>query len=67
MTKNPDFRSGTIIIVGILSGIFTATEAGAVAAVYSLVIAYLYGYLNKKVLFEVFSETITTSGVALFL
>jgi len=33
-----------IILGGILSGIFTATEAGAVAAVYALIISYfLYG------------------------
>lgn len=53
-----------IILGGILSGIFTATEASAVAVVYSLFIGFfVYRTLNLKMLPKIFVETAKTTAV----
>jgi tripartite ATP-independent transporter DctM subunit len=53
-----------IILGGILGGIFTATEASAVAVVYALVIGlFVYKKLNGKKIKEAFLVTAKTSGV----
>lgn len=57
-----------IIIGGILKGIFTATEAGAVAAFYALILSmYVYRKLSWKRFFEICIETAHTSAAVLFL
>lgn len=57
-----------IIIGGILEGIFTATEAGAVAALYALILSM---FVYKKVTFgrflEICLEVARTSAVVLFI
>lgn len=55
-----------IILGGILSGAFTATESGAIAAVYSLVIALVvYRELSIKDLPEVFLRAALTTGLVM--
>jgi tripartite ATP-independent transporter DctM subunit len=57
-----------IIIVGLRFGIFTPTEAGAVVAVYSLVVAmFIYRELKWSDLYEVFAAAAVTTGVVMFL
>jgi tripartite ATP-independent transporter DctM subunit len=57
-----------IIIGGILRGIFTATEAGGVAAFYALLLSmFVYRKLTWKRFFEICLETARTSAVVLFL
>ncbi len=57
-----------IIIVGILKGIFTATEAGAVAAFYALILSkYYYRKLTWKRFFRICLEVGKTSAVVLFI
>lgn len=57
-----------IIIVGLRFGIFTPTEAGAVVAVYSLVVAmFIYRELKWRDLYEVFATAAVTTGVVMFL
>ncbi len=57
-----------IIIGGILGGIFTATEAGAVASLYALVLSkYVYRKLSWRRFFDVCLDTARTSAVVLFL
>ena len=57
-----------IIIVGILEGIFTATEAGAVAAFYALILSkYVYKKLSWRRFFEICLEVGKTSAVVLFI
>lgn len=57
-----------IIIVGILQGIFTATEAGAVAALYSLILSkYVYRKLTWRRFFEICLEVAKTSAAVLFI
>lgn len=53
-----------IILGGILGGIFTATEASAIAVVYALVIGLLvYKNLDAKFLRQAFITTAKTTGV----
>jgi tripartite ATP-independent transporter DctM subunit len=53
-----------IILGGILSGIFTATEASAVAVVYSLIIGFIvYRSLKIGDLYKIFVDTAKTTGV----
>ncbi|MBM7573589.1 tripartite ATP-independent transporter DctM subunit [Aquibacillus albus] len=56
-----------IIIVGLRGGVFTPTEAGVIAAVYALLISFVYREIKIKKLPEVFVETAKTTGVVMFL
>lgn len=57
-----------IIIVGILKGIFTATEAGAVAALYAFILSkYVYHKMTWKRFLEICIEVAKTSAVVLFI
>ncbi len=56
-----------IVIGGIIQGIFTATEASAVAVLYSLSLALLYRELKFKEIPKVFTESIVTTCIVLFL
>ena len=57
-----------IVMGGIVGGIFTATEASAIAVVYTLILAvFIYKEVNFKIFFEVVLETAKTTSVVLFL
>lgn len=57
-----------IIIFGLRFGIFTPTEAGVVAAVYSLVVAvFIYRELKLTQLYAVFITAAKTTSVIMFL
>jgi tripartite ATP-independent transporter DctM subunit len=57
-----------IILGGILKGIFTATEAGAVAALYALILSmFVYKKVNIKKLFRVSLDAARVSAVVLFI
>jgi len=56
-----------IIAIGIVGGIFTATEAGAIVATYTLVLGLIYGDLTVKRLGEVLWATAESTGVILFM
>ncbi|MGI6783110.1 MAG: TRAP transporter large permease [Aminivibrio sp.] len=57
-----------IIIGGILGGVFTATEAGAVASLYALILSkYVYKKLSWGRFFAICLDTARTSAVVLFL
>ncbi len=57
-----------IILGGILSGVFTATEAGAVAAAYELIIGFwVYRTLTFKKLYHGICETCITTAVIMFI
>lgn len=56
-----------IIIGGVLSGIFTATEAGVVATVYALIISlFIYKTISIKDLPKIFINSAVLTSVALF-
>lgn len=57
-----------IIIGGILSGLFTATEAGMIACVYSIFVGFfIYKGLTVKRLIEVFKKSVIGSAQLIFL
>jgi tripartite ATP-independent transporter DctM subunit len=64
----PALLTPLIIIGGILGGVFTATEAGAIAAVYSLFISLvIYKEISFRDLPKVFYEAIFTTATVLFI
>ena len=54
-----------IIIGGILSGVFTPTEAGGVAALYALIFGLMIGRHNSKTLYRNFASAASTTAAAL--
>jgi len=59
----PALLTPVILLTGIYTGIMTPTEAGAVAAAYTLVIAFLvYRTLNLKALGKILFDTLRTTG-----
>jgi tripartite ATP-independent transporter DctM subunit len=56
-----------IILVGILGGFFTPTEAGVIAATYALLLAIIYKQIKIKDLPEIFWETTLISVSAYLL
>nr|WP_298681572.1 TRAP transporter large permease [uncultured Dongia sp.] len=57
-----------IIIVGILSGAFTATESAAVAVIYSILLGlFLYRSLKVEHLLKAAAKAVKTTGIVLLL
>lgn len=56
-----------IVIGGIVGGIFTATEASAVAVIYTFGLAFIYKEITAKDIPSIFLETIKTSAIVLLL
>lgn len=56
-----------IVIGGILKGIFTATEASAVAVLYSIVLSFAYKQMTVTDLPQVFMGAVRTTAIVLFL
>lgn len=57
-----------IILGGILSGIFTATESAAVAVVYALFVGmFVYREIQIPELFSLFKDGAITSGIVMFI
>ena len=56
-----------VVIGGIVAGYFTATEASAIAVVYTLILALVYKEIGLKDIGPVLLETIKTSSIVLLL
>jgi len=56
-----------IVIGGIIGGIFTATEASAIAVIYTLVLGFIYKELKVDELPEVFLEAVKTTSIVMLL
>jgi len=57
-----------IILGGILTGIFTATESAAVAVIYALVVGmFIYREIGVKDLFPLFRDGAVISGIVMFI
>lgn len=56
-----------VVIGGIVAGIFTATEASAVAVLYTLVLAFIYKEITVKDVPEILLKTVNTSSIVLLL
>lgn len=56
-----------LVIGGIIGGVFTATEASAVAVLYSLGLAFIYKSMDREKLFKVLCESAKSSSIVLLL
>lgn len=56
-----------VVIGGIVAGIFTATEASAIAVLYTLVLAFIYREVKVKDIPDIFLKTIGTTAVVMLL
>lgn len=56
-----------VVIGGIVAGVFTATEASAIAVVYTLALAMIYGEVRLGDLPRILLDTATTTAVVMFL
>ena len=56
-----------IVIGGIIAGIFTATEASAIAVLYTLVLAFIYGEVKTKDLPGVLLNAVKTTSIVMIL
>jgi len=63
----PSLAMLVLVIGGIIAGIFTATEASAIAVFYAMVLAFIYKELSFKDLPDVLLKTVATSAIVLFL
>lgn len=56
-----------VVIGGIVKGIFTATEASAVAVLYCLVLTFIYKEISVKDLHSVFLSSVGTTAIVMLL
>lgn len=56
-----------VVIGGIVAGLFTATEASAVAVLYCLVLSFLYGEVKVKDLPQLFLGSVNTTAIVMLL
>ncbi|MBX2842012.1 MAG: TRAP transporter large permease [Flammeovirgaceae bacterium] len=56
-----------VVIGGIVAGYFTATEASAIAVVYTLVLAMLYKEVKLKDLSGILLDTVSTTSIVMIL
>ena len=56
-----------IIVVGIVGGVFTATEAGTVVVFYALILGFYYGELNRRTLYQAMVRAVESTTVILFI
>lgn len=64
----PSLALVVIAMGGIISGIFTPTEAGAIAVIYALILAmFVYKEVNVKQLGNILTKTIETTAIVMFL
>lgn len=56
-----------IVIGGIVTGIFTATEASAIAVLYTLILGIIYKEINMKSLPEILLDSSSTTAIVMLL
>jgi tripartite ATP-independent transporter DctM subunit len=62
----PSVLSPIIILVGILSGMVTPSEAGVIAVVYSLVLGFIYKDLHLADIPQILFDAAISTGVVMF-
>jgi tripartite ATP-independent transporter DctM subunit len=67
MTAVPSLMAPVILIGGILAGVFTPTEAAAVAAAYLLLLGFVQRTLSVRSLYRVLLESAVTTASVLFI
>ena len=63
----PPMLAPLIIIGGVTTGVFTATESGAVAAFYALILGIMYKEITLKTFYHTLLETAKHTAVILFI
>jgi tripartite ATP-independent transporter DctM subunit len=63
----PPLMAPVILVVGLLSGVATPTELGAITVVFAAVIGFAYRELTLRRLYTCLGETFVTSGVLVFI
>ncbi len=63
----PSLMLLVVVIGGIVAGIFTATEASAIAVIYTLVLGFFYKEITIMDISPILLETIKTSAIVLLL
>lgn len=66
-TAFPSLLLLVIVIGGIVAGIFTATEAAAIAVVYTLILGYIYGEITLRNLPDVLLNAVKTTSIVMLL
>ena len=56
-----------VVIGGMYTGVFTATEGGAIGSAFSLLLALCYKRLNPKLIYDIFIDTSKTTATVLLL
>jgi len=56
-----------VVIGGIITGIFTATEASAIAVLYTLILGFFYKEINSKNLPQVLLDSSATTAIVMLL
>ncbi|WP_298949584.1 TRAP transporter large permease [uncultured Polaribacter sp.] len=63
----PSLMLLVVVIGGIVAGIFTATEASAIAVIYTLFLGFVYKEITFKDISPILLETVKTSAIVLLL
>lgn len=63
----PSLSLLVIVIGGIVIGVFTATEASAIAVVYTLILAFVYKEIKVSDLHGILIDTVLTTSIVLLL
>lgn len=63
----PSLMMLVIVIGGIVAGYFTATEASAIAVLYSLILAFIYGEVSFRHLPDIILRSVKTTGIVMLL
>jgi tripartite ATP-independent transporter DctM subunit len=66
-TALPSLLLLVIVIGGIVAGIFTATEAAAIAVLYTLILSFIYKEINIKNLPDILLSTVKTTSIVMLL
>ncbi|MDH3710931.1 MAG: TRAP transporter large permease [Cyclobacteriaceae bacterium] len=56
-----------VVIGGIVAGVFTATEASAVAVLYCLILTFIYGEIDLKAIPDIFLGSVGTTAIVMLL
>ncbi len=63
----PSLLLVVIVIGGIIAGIFTATEASAIAVIYALILTLIYREITIKELPDILIKTVETTAIVMLL
>ncbi|MGJ9403903.1 TRAP transporter large permease [Arthrobacter sp. KK5.5] len=63
----PAFGAGVVVLGGILSGIFTPTEASGIGVLYIFILALIYGSLTWRKTYRILLGSVETSGSVLLI